>query len=327
MPVAPETAAYAGILGMALVGWAMRLPTDRADVRRSRLYNRYRIASGWRWAVRLREAGIESVCIKGLAAAATIYPESGLRAMADADLLLRTRDLGPALQFFLSQGFAVGQEPTRHSWGFIGDASAEPLISPEGSNIDLHRHPDAWPLHKGLSTEAVMAASRNCSTMEGEIRVPCREHQLLIAASNAARDLFDPPSLKLLIDGAFILMRQDGAGTALDWQEVERRAAAGDSLRGLRSYLSLIGMLGFDLSDVPARLRSGPSDPGAWLLRSIAAELGSGRFGDPEQDHGLGHKLLREVLLSASLRTVLWRNIARLSGLARPNRGMLADLQ
>lgn len=327
-PLPPATAAFAGILGMALVAWALDMPQSHPDVRRSHLYNRYRVAGGWRWAVRLRETGIETVCLKGLAAAATLYPERDLRAMADADLLVRPADLSHALRFLLSQGFAVGQEPTRHPWGFIGDASAEPLISPEGGNLDLHRHPDAWPLHVGLSTEAVIGGSLEVQTPEGAVRVPRPEHQLLIAASNAARDLFDPPSLKLLIDGALLLRaaRRPGSPAArLDWAEIERCAGRGDSLRALRAYLSLIVLLGFDASEIPQRLLLGPRRPAAWLLRQLTADLVAGRFGDPAQDHGLGHKLMREMLLSASPRTVLWRNFRRLTGLVRPNRGMFGE--
>ena len=339
----PEVAALAGILGMALVAWALEMPPNRPEVRRSHLYNRYRVASGWRWAVRLREAGIETVCLKGLAAAAALYPAPDLRAMADADLLVRQADLSVALRYLLSQGFAVGQEPTRHPWGFIGDASAEPLISPEGGNLDLHRHPDAWPLHAGLSTEDVLAGSLEVETPEGAVRVPRPEHQLLIAASNAARDLFDPPSLKLLIDGA-LLLRTDrgsasqaggfeggglgaarGAMDGLDWGEVERRARKGDSLRALRAYLSLIVLLGFDATGVPQRLLLPSAGPAAWLLNRLAEDLAAGRFGDPAQDHGLGHKLMREMLLAASGKTVLWRNLRRLTGLVRPNRGIISE--
>ncbi|MEQ8343957.1 MAG: nucleotidyltransferase family protein [Sneathiellaceae bacterium] len=327
-PLPPATAAFAGILGMALVAWALGMPQDDPDVRRSHLYNRYRVAGGWRWAVRLRQAGIETVCLKGLAAAAALYPEPELRAMADADLLVRPADLSHALRYLLSQGFAVGQEPTRHPWGFIGDASAEPLISPEGGNLDLHRHPDAWPLHGGLSTEEVLAGSLEVETPEGRVRVPRPEHQLLIAASNAARDLFDPPSLKLLIDGALLLRagRRPGMpATGLDWAEIEQLARGGDSLRALRTYLSLIVLLGFDGTGIPQRLMLAPSGPASWLLDRVATDLAAGHFGDPAQDHGLGHKLMREMLLSASGKTVLWRNSRRLAGLVRPNRGMLGE--
>ena len=337
-PLPPEPAAIAAVLGTALVGWALSLPADRADIRRSRLYNRYRTVGGWRWAVRLREQGIESVCMKGLAAAAALYPDPDLRAMADADLLVRPEDVRPALNFLLSQGFAVGQEPTRHPWGMIGDASAEPLVSPEGSNLDLHRYPDAWPLHEGLSTADVLAASLHCETPEGRVRIPCPEHQILIAASNAARDLFDPPSLKLVIDGAFLLHRYDTgaaagsalarnalASNALNWDAIEGIAGRSDTLRGLRSYLTLMSLLGFETGRAPDHLFLRPSGHDMRLLRRLAADLAAGRFSDPAQDHGLAHRLLREVLISGSLRIVVRRNLLRLVGLIRPHRGMFRE--
>lgn len=335
-PAAPaDTAAapFDGVLGMALVGWALDRPADEPEVRRGRLYNRYRIYGGWRWAVRLQNAGIDTVCLKGLAAAAATYPVAELRTMADADLLVRPQDLGRALRFLLQAGFAVGEEPTRSPWGFIGDASAEPLVSPEGVNLDLHQHADSWPLHRGLPTDRVFADSLECGTPEGPVRVPRPEHQLLVAASHAARDLFDAPSLKLVIDGAFLLQLCGGGGghgrfadAQFDWQEVERRARAGDSLRPLRAYLSLLRMLELEpAGGLPSDLLLPPESPAERLLRDLAAGLLAGRFGDGSHELDARQKMLRELLLAASPRTVLRRNLRRLAGLVRPNRGVLND--
>lgn len=326
--VPADSAAFGGVLGMALVGWALGLHGSHPEVRRSRLYNRYRLHGGWRWAVRLEQAGIGTICLKGLAAA-SVYPVPELRTMADADLLVRPADLDRALRFLLDRGFVVGTEPTRSPWGFIGDASAEPLVSPDGVNLDLHRHADSWPLHRGLPTEAVFAASRVCSTPEGPVRVPRPEHQLLIAASHAARDLFDAPSLKLLIDGAFLLRpaaapQQAAPGPGFDWQEVVARARAGDSLRPLRAYLSLLTLLGLaPAQGLPPGLLLPPHGAAARLLRRLGEELLAGRFADEGDELDAGQKVVREVLLAASARTALRRNLRRLAGLVRPNRGML----
>ena len=62
-------------------------------------------------------------------------------------------------------GLNFYQAKARATWGFIFDASLLPLTSVDGANnIDLHVHPDAWPLHLGLSTAAVFAAARTIAT-------------------------------------------------------------------------------------------------------------------------------------------------------------------
>jgi len=326
---AAATGRIGTVLGMALVGWVQGLPEGDDAVRRSRLYNRYRLAGGWRWAVRLRAAGIETVCLKGLGSAAMIYPQPELRTMADADLLVLPADLGRALRFLRQKGFVFGQEPTRSPWGYIGDASAEPLVSPEGVNLDLHQHPDSWPLHLGLPTEAVFADSLARTTPEGIVRVPRAEHQILIAASHAARDLFDAPSLKLLLDGAFLLHARTDRGPdrepALDWPELSRRARHGDSLRALQAYLTLLAELGLTPGKLPAGLLLPPGGAARRLLQQIAADMLAGRFADLGEEIGQRQKVMRELLLAASPRTVLWRNLRRLAGLLRPNKGVLND--
>lgn len=329
---------FAAVLGMALVGWILLVPEDQAAIRRSRLYNRYRLAGGWRWAVRLRQAGIETVCLKGLGTAASTYPIAELRTMADADLLVRPEALGSALHFLQQEGFVFGTEPTRSPWGYIGDASAEPLVSPEGVNLDLHQHPDSWPLHLGLSTEELFSESRECETPEGNILVPKTEHQILVAASNAARDLFEAPSLKLVIDGAFLLQSPANAGPAalrgretgragIDWDELGVRARRGDSLRALRAYLTLLTELGLAPATLPKDLLLQGKGAGPRLLSRIADGMRAANFGDLDQEIGQREKLYRELLLAASARTILRRNLQRLAGLLRPSKGVLHDVR
>ena len=144
------------------------------------------------------------------------------------------------------------QAQARSPWGFLSDASLLPLTSADGaSNIDLHVHPDAWPLHLGLSGADVFAAARVIDTGDGDIWVPSVTHMLLLSASHAARDLFGPSTAKSLIDAARLL-RQNGG--EVDWREFEGRLRPGRVEKPVRAFLAILKRLGADTRAVPERL-------------------------------------------------------------------------
>ena len=189
------------------------------DVTQSRLMNRFRRADGLRWARHAAAHGIQVVCLKGLAAAHLFYPDPDLRTMSDADLLVAGANHEPLVALYQAAGLRFHQAGARSRWGFLSDALLLPLTSADGtSNIDLHVHPDAWPLHLGLSSADVFAAARRIATGDGDIWVPSVTHMLLLSASHAARDLFGPSTAKSLIDAARLLRQHGGE---VDWREFE----------------------------------------------------------------------------------------------------------
>jgi len=289
-----------------------------ALARQSRLRNRFVRLNGTGWARLAAERGIAVVCLKGLAAAHTLYDEPDLRQMSDADLLVRPADRDRLLDVLEAAGLAFVAPRARSPWGFVGDASYLPLVSPDGAaNVDVHVHPDAWPLHRGLSTEAVFAAARPAATPRGPILVPAPTHALLIAASNAARDLFAPAAAWKLLDGARLLA---GWAGPVDWDEIECRTTAAGMQRPLAAYLELLRRLGAGLPGLPAALgwRPGP------LARAAFERLVADWLACDGRPVPAGRRFAREWLLAAGPRIALGRNLRRATGLLSPRPGLPA---
>ncbi|MDP6875439.1 MAG: nucleotidyltransferase family protein [Alphaproteobacteria bacterium] len=161
------------------------------------------------------------------------------------------------LALYGAAGLNYHQTEARSPWGFISDASMLPLTGADGtSNIDLHIHPDAWPLHLGLSGGAVFAAARTIAAGDTQILVPSTTHMLLLTASHAARDLFGPSTAKSLIDAARLLQQ---CGDEVDWLEFEDRLRKGRVGKPVRAFLAILDRLGADTRAVPRALRRAPA--------------------------------------------------------------------
>jgi len=287
---------------------------DAADAAASRLQNRFRRANGVRWARLAAEAGVEVVCLKGLAVAHLLYPPD-LRWMSDADLLVRRTDRDRLIAVFEAAGLAFIAPRARSPWGFVGDASFLPMASADGAaNVDLHVHPDAWPVHRALSTERVFAESFLLETPEGAIRTPCLTHILLLAATHAARDLFGPAAVKNLVDASMLLR---GHGPALDWPTLRRLAAEGAVAAPVRAFFALLDRL-LGAAGTPEDLRAAPAGWRRAAFERVARSLADLEPSEPS----LLARLERECLVAAEPAVAARRAWLRLAGLARPNRGL-----
>ncbi len=137
------------------------------------------LASHWGEATAaLRAAGVETITLKGMALAQTVYPEPGCRPMADIDLLVRPADRGAALDALRALGYqTVGHAADRHA----ALRSFAELVR-DGTRIDLH-----WHLARYLRFESVVAVdhdgiwrrARPLQTREGRSLELCPEDLLL----------------------------------------------------------------------------------------------------------------------------------------------------
>ena len=316
----PETLRTAAVvLSPALVDATCRavggIPEalNSLQVQQSRLFNRFVRTDGLRWA-RLAEAeGIPVLAIKGLATAHALYPDPDARPMSDSDLLVRQADLAPLLRVFAAAGLAFRPVAAASRWGFVSDASFQALTSTdEAANIDLHVHPDAWPLHRVLTTDAVFAEGRLRRLGDGSLRLPCPLHMLLIGISHAARDRFQVETAKSFVDAALLLRAH---GTELDWARFEIMCRGARMLGPARAFFALLGDLGGDVSAVPAALRRQPRT--AEFRRALLALT---RFDTTSL--GSMARLRREALLSSAPSVFLYRMALRAKGLLQPNPGL-----
>jgi hypothetical protein len=248
-PAVPDAAALA--LGLPFLAW-LGLPVP-PEVAKARLHARFRRISALRLAVTLQREGHRFACLKGMAAAHTLYDDPDIRPMADMDLLADPAGMSALIARLQAMGLVFAPARSRSPWGLVSDASLRPLLAPDGSiNLDLHSLPDAWPLPAGLSTAAVLGAARTCTTSEGEIPVPSPTHLLVLAASHAARDLFALDSAKNLVDALHLLIRTPDA---VDWREIAEIADRAGLERAFATFFGLIIALSGRADLVPTRWR------------------------------------------------------------------------
>jgi hypothetical protein len=292
-------------LGIALV--------DAGTARQSRLFNRLNAARQARWVNALDAAGFRFVCLKGFAAARTLYPDAALRSTGDLDLLVRRRDLAAVIDFLARHGFAFASGP-QPRWGFISDASFVPFVGPDGENIDLHVHPDAYPAHRSLTTEQVFQAARRISATDAAFLAPAPEHVFALCATNAAKDKFGPFAAAKLIDAARLLAAEPG----LDAAAVAGLAAAGGFAKPTRVFVALLAAMGAETRGISGVLGPPPRGISGREFRRLVASW-QALFAVPD---GPGAVLRRELLLSTEPRVGLHNTIARLAGLVRPRSGV-----
>lgn len=280
-------------------------------VRQSRLLNRFRHTAGRRWYGAIADAGLPVLAIKGLASGAWLYAAPQDRGISDADLLVRREDLGAVIGLLETHGFAFADAPTRSRWGFVSDASFQPLLSPDGAvNIDLHVAGDAAPFDKALPTADMLAAAQ---AAEG-LGIPSATHAFMLAASHAARDLFTADAAKTVIDGLLMFQRDD----RIDWPEIAERARKGRMLRPLSVFVALLGRLGADVSRAARDL---PVDRvGGRLFERVVRDHCT--MFPPSGVPGTGERLARQWLLAAAPSVALQRDARRIAGLIRPHSGV-----
>jgi hypothetical protein len=125
--------------------------------------------------------GIDHVFIKGAALLAGVYESLAARAMNDLDVWVRPEQLARAREILLAAGFddSAADHPTPDG-GTLRDFRSEddhealPLVSADGTVVDLHRHfPDVAPSGP-FDFEQVLSRSVRVAVPGGAIRVAGR---------------------------------------------------------------------------------------------------------------------------------------------------------
>jgi hypothetical protein len=134
------------------LGLLQRLPPDArrrlTDVANDVWGRSAALADHWGEATTaLRGAGIEALTLKGMALAPTVYPDPGLRPMADIDLLVRPDERAAALEALRALGYRTpGAAADR-----LGASRSFAELVRDGTLIDLH-----WHLARYLRFEGVV---------------------------------------------------------------------------------------------------------------------------------------------------------------------------
>ena len=288
-------------------------PLPAETIRQSRLLNRFAGGIQRKWAAEIADTGISVVFLKGFVFAHTVYPDPDIRTIGDIDLLVRDRDLGALVAFLQERGFVFEDQPSA-PWGFISDASYQPLRSADGHcYIDVHVQPDCYPAYRSLTADRLFAASEVFMAGETALAGPSPAHALVLCLTNAAKDKFGPFSVRKMLDIAALLR----AGVEIDWAEVAMLASAGHFAGPSRVAFALLIRLGLPANRIPHGLREPPRGLRAAVFEGLARDYRTLFWAEP----GPLRVLARELCLCTEPDVALHNALLRARGLFAPRRG------
>lgn len=126
----------------------------------------------------LRQAGIEALTLKGMSLAHTVYPDPGLRPMADIDLLVRPAERAAALEALRALGYRTpGAAADR-----LGASRSFAELVRDGTLIDLHWHIARYLRFEGVvqvDHDGLWRRARPLVTPAGRSLALCPEDLLL----------------------------------------------------------------------------------------------------------------------------------------------------
>lgn len=298
-PASPEVVeALAPFLGRPLARHLAGLDVD-VDPEEA-AYRRLMFSRHGQVIAELRHDGLDVLPIKGWAVAGRLYTPGWVRTIGDLDLLLRPDGLASAVNWFQSHGYRL--LASSQSWlGVTSDISFHPLVSADGVvQVDLHIAPDAFPLSRALSAEAVF---RDAVTVNGPPAAHTT-HTAVIAVSNLAKERFAPRALRQLID-----LGRLAAMEPIDWAGVSRLARAAGLHLALNTATGALRQLG----TAPERLPATSPGPGIALARRLLA----GRL----EPLSAPNKLWREAVWCYAPATLAAIWARRITGLLAPRSG------
>lgn len=187
--------------------------------RNARLYNQLEHTL-----VRLADAGIDAVVLKGAALAEPVYGDIALRPMEDLDLLLHTRDVERANAILEVRGYRPLEWYRRAAWYRMHSHHLAPLVSPDGSVvIELHRHIVPPATRVELAVDELWARVRPTQIGSTQAFVFAPEDLLFHVCTHHALSREFVGGLRTLCDIAAVI---DRFGEELDWNRLVSVATA-----------------------------------------------------------------------------------------------------
>lgn len=124
----------------------------------------------------LRDAGVETLVIKGAALIDRYYPDSGTRPMSDVDILVGSADRDSAFSILEASGWELIRPTvrieTRHAVEFIN--------ADHGGMVDLHWASSARDFHPKFDETALFERASPATLLEG-VSILAPEDELLLA--------------------------------------------------------------------------------------------------------------------------------------------------
>ncbi|MBT3792141.1 MAG: hypothetical protein HN658_05450 [Rhodospirillales bacterium] len=321
--VVPLVQRLAKRTSIGLASWVLAplfetFPDLVSEQSRARSHQRHRFmqASAVKWLGPIADAGIDVVCLKGMATKYCFYPDPLIRGLGDVDLLVHADDVPGLVKHLRSAGFRFKRSRGTPRWGLSSEASFHPFVAPDGAfSFDLHIHPDDYPVFQSLTTQDVFAKSVDIAAGEIQIKVPSFDHLILIALTNAARDKFGPLSVGAMIDVMVGLARP---GANCDWGGLMALAESGGYARALTAGVHLLAALG-----VPqGRLPDGASHEYSGFQRVVFDGVVRDYLNMFETEPSKNSLQVRDIGLISAPSVVVHRNLRRIRGMIKPWSGL-----
>jgi hypothetical protein len=221
-----------------------------------------------------RDAGLDTVLVKGPTLALRAYGDTGARQYGDLDFLVRQKDILRATELMIAAGYkpeipieAISPKKIPGQYVFVRIAA--PLL------VELHTERTMRYFPRGLPIEEFFARRQNVSIDGHQIPALAIEDELILICIHGAKHLWE--RLSLVADVAALVARQ----TSLNWERGFARARSVGAERMLDTGLLLAGnLLGAVLpQNVQARLQLDRST--SRLAAKIATWLPSGGEAPP----------------------------------------------
>jgi hypothetical protein len=197
----------------------------------------------------LTRVGIDALVLKGAALAHAYYPNPGMRAMDDIDVLVRPADIAAALSALQDHGWAPTlARPER----LLVVMHALAMRKARGRDLDLHGHLFAGSMRADVDAER-WARAVVIEHPHATWRALDPTDQLLHVLVHGVEA--DPPTVQWIADATMILR---GAGDGIDWTRLVTDAdREGRGLAVAAARRELHGVLGLPADGPRTRLSSG----------------------------------------------------------------------
>jgi hypothetical protein len=167
-----------------------------------------------------RDAGIDSIVLKGSAVAHSFYPDPSQRLFGDVDVLVRGRDLEDAVAILQALGYRRRFPEPRP--GFSRRFGHTVLhVDPEGCEVDLHRTLVGGPFGLRIEPESLFESSVPFILADRHLRRLDDTAAFLHACLHASLG-HHPPQLVSLRDVVQIAQRGE-----VDWERLSDRTRRG----------------------------------------------------------------------------------------------------
>jgi hypothetical protein len=183
-----------------------------------------------------RDAGLDTVLVKGPTLALRAYGDTGARQYGDLDFLVRQKDILRATERMISAGYqpeipfeAISSQKIPGQYLFV--RTAAPLL------VELHTERTLRYFPRGLPIEEFFARRQYVSVDGHHIPALAIEDELLLICIHGAKHLWE--RLSLVADVAAFVARQ----TSLNWERTFATARAVGAERMLHTGLLLAGNL------------------------------------------------------------------------------------